>query len=116
MPRKTRKHKERTTTRRQRVPAPNGGTATHSGVVKREFEFSFTELAEPANATIKNKQSDKSFYFYQSASVGRDLVKTVVLATIIFSLEVVIYFAWFRETGPGYEIYNLINEQVIKLF
>lgn len=96
MPRKTRKQKERRDARRQSVQAL-------PGAVKREFEFSFTGLPESKPQGIEIKKSDKSFYFYQTASTSRDLVKTVILAIIIFSLEIVIYFAWFK------------NGQVIKL-
>lgn len=108
MPRKTRKQKERREARRQFAQASQAP-------VKREFEFSFTGLPEKQFAKTEIKKSDKSFYFYQTASTSRDLVKTVVLAALIFSLEIVIYFAWFKQTGIGYQIYNLINEQVNKL-
>lgn len=115
MPHKTRKHKERSSARRQTGLAANGSERNHAGVVKREFEFSFTGLTQPVRVTIENKKSDNSFYFYQSASTIHDLVKTVILAAIIFSLEVMIYFALFKQAGIGYEIYKLINGQFINL-
>ncbi|TSC90108.1 MAG: hypothetical protein G01um10145_212 [Microgenomates group bacterium Gr01-1014_5] len=115
MTRKTRKHKEKSSARRQVESSMGSSEGNHSGVVKREFEFSFTGLTQPAKPTIENKKSDNSFYFYQSASTARDLVKTVILATIIFSLEVMIYFALFKQAGIGYEIYKLINGQFINL-
>lgn len=65
--------------------------------VKGEFEFSFIGLPNQELAKNIIKKSDKSFYFYQTASTSRDLVKTVVLALLIFSLEIVIYFAWFEK-------------------
>lgn len=114
MPRKTRKQKEKALKKRGELhPAPYGPEGTHTRGVKREFEFSFTGLE---TSISKTKKADKSFYLHDSGTTARDLIKTVLLAVVIFSLEIMIYFAWFKKAGLGYQFYNLINGQLKQLF
>jgi hypothetical protein len=89
MARKTRRQKERAVKRRlQEQSMP--------GVVKREFEFEFKSSDSKLNNFSNFKQVDKSFYSEDISFITRDLTKTVILAVGILTLEIMIYWAWFK--------------------
>lgn len=91
MPRKTRRQKEKTRTRRTQSSAANGAEGTHPELVKREFTFSLASLKKNNFEAKTPKRHEKSVTF-DTSSFGRgDLVKSLVLAVGIFTLEVVIY-------------------------
>lgn len=93
MPRKTRKQKERAEKKRE-----TGATQGPPEIfVKREFSFSANEFKNLQQKKIHEKKFDKSFPSATPEFAGRDLVKTFLLALAVFSLETVIYFAWFKQ-------------------
>ena len=65
-------------------------------LVKSQFEFSFGE-AQRSQPTHKiAEKPDKSPQFIDTSLLVRDLAKTLLFAAGIFSLELVIYFVWFK--------------------
>lgn len=93
MPRKTRKQKERAEKRKE-----TGATQGSPEIfVKREFSFSANEFKNFKKEKLHEKKSDKSFSDTATEFAGRDLIKTFLLALAVFSLETVIYFAWFKQ-------------------
>jgi hypothetical protein len=89
MPRKLRKNKIKSQERRQLQSSPEQ-------VVKRDFEFSLNTFPQSPNKTITIKQIDNSHSLDQVKQVRHDIIKTVILAVCVFSLELVIYFAWLK--------------------
>lgn len=96
MPRKTRKQKERS--HRRRSLAPEDAAGVNSGVVKREFTFSFDEATSTNYVMQKAENSDLSRQTIDVRFELSDLIKTLALASGVFVLELVIYFAWFEKT------------------
>ena len=93
MPRKTRREKERAVARRGLGNQSNTrGTAS----VKGEFEFKFSPVKLSSKKLSAGKSSDDSLRFANIGTIKGDLIKTVVLALIIFGVELVIYSRWFR--------------------
>ena len=89
MPQKTRQQKERAAQRRLEQVQP--GT-----LVKSQFEFSLEEPKfQKAEPELK-KEPEKSLHLTDTSLLVRDLVKTLILAASVFSLELVIYFLWFK--------------------
>lgn len=82
MPRKTRKQKER--------------SRVNSTVVKREFEFDFTERDLSKIKQSGAKKHEKSILLGNTSFVAQDLIKTLIIALGMFGLEVVLYLAWFK--------------------
>lgn len=93
MPRKTRKAKEKARQRRSILVDPDN---VGMQGVKREFEFSFSPQNLASNKISSQERRDKSLRSNGVGTTSRDLVKTVVLASIIFGFEFVIYSKWFR--------------------
>lgn len=93
MPRKTRKQKERIQKKRAEGTLLN----PEANLVKREFSFSKNNFPELQIKKSSIKENDKTLLLENTRPGGRDLLKTLVLAAIIFSLELVIYFAWFKQ-------------------
>lgn len=93
MPRKTRKAKEKA---RQRRLSPAAPDIAGMESVKGEFEFSFSPQKLASNKNSRQERHDKSIRLDGVGTTRRDLLKTVVLASIIFGLEFVIYSSWFR--------------------
>lgn len=87
MPRKTRRQKEKTRIRR----ITNGAEGTHPELVKREFTFSLASLKKNNFEAKTLKRHEKTVTFNTSSFGGGDLIKSLVLAVGIFTLEVVIY-------------------------
>ncbi|MDO8503593.1 MAG: hypothetical protein Q7S60_02790 [bacterium] len=81
MPRKTRKEKEKAQAR---------------SLVNREFEFRLDELNLPEKNEKSSKRIDRSILASTTHSIMPDLIKTVLLAAGIFSLEIVVYLRWFK--------------------
>ena len=81
MPRKLRKNKERIKQKRS-INTP--GTQR----VKREFEFEFNSKF---SSKVSQKKTDKSHYLTNSSTIVKDLTRTIVIASILFSLELMIY-------------------------
>lgn len=93
MPRKTRKQKERTQKKRAEGTFLNPG----ADLVKREFHFSEKDLFRLEENQPVIKKFDKSLSMESVASPGRDLVKTLILALVIFASEAVLYLALFKK-------------------
>jgi hypothetical protein len=93
MPRKTRRQKEKTKERRSLGGIPD---RTGTSTVKGEFEFSFSPEKLALSRSSKQERSDKSVRLESAGTTRRDLLKTVLLATVIFVLEFVIYSRWFK--------------------
>lgn len=93
MPRKTRKQKERAQKRKEEEKLLN----TETVFVKREFSFSENEIPGLQIKKSPIKGNDKTLPLPSVGTDSRDLLKTLVLAVIIFSLEVVLYFVWFKQ-------------------
>lgn len=92
MAKRTRKQKERTSRKRQQDTSIQS-TAT---VVKRDFEFSFSNQNLKNSSNIQNKKQEKSSQISSNELNRRDLAKSLILALGIFSLEAMIYWAWFK--------------------
>lgn len=86
MPRKTRRQKLKATQK-------HASAASGTGVVKREFEF---EFAGKIPSKIQEKKIEKSHYLAGSNTIVRDLTRTIVIACLLFSLELVIYSLLFK--------------------
>ena len=97
MPRKTRKQKERAQKRGAESPAMKDGEDASSMLVKREFHFSANDFLQPREKSFIEKKFDKSLFINNARFVGRDILKTTIIALIIFGLETVLYFAWFKQ-------------------
>lgn len=97
MPRKTRKQKERTQKRRVENPAMKDGEDASSMLVKREFHFSAKDFLQPQEKSFIKKKFDKSLFINNAQFVSRDILKTTIIALIIFGFETVLYFAWFKQ-------------------
>lgn len=95
MPRKTRKQKEKAQQRRHEELASKPVLSPTEGLVNREFTFSFDGSASTKLTAEPVKSSDLSRQTIGVRFELSDLVKTLVLATGVFVLELVIYFAWF---------------------
>lgn len=69
---------------------------TTNSLVNREFEFSFDY--KNSNTLTKNnaEKIEKSALFENTRLIAKDLAKTLIFAIVIFSLEMVIYFAWLK--------------------
>lgn len=93
MPRKTRKQKQRAAKRKATQIAFQ---AQNQEPVKGEFKFEPGELSQARRAKKSVKKGDKSTFLYEPSLVVRDLSKTLLLALGVFSLEIVIYLAWFK--------------------
>lgn len=93
MPRKTRKQKEKTREKRlTETSSDRPGTSP----VKGEFEFQFSLPNTAKKTAPAEKDTDNSVRFKDTGTANKDLTKTVVLAVIIFALELVIYSRWFK--------------------
>lgn len=68
-----------------------------SELVKREFHFSANDFLQPQEKIFVEKKFDKSLLVNDALFVGRDLLKTAIIALVIFGLETVLYFAWFKQ-------------------
>ncbi|HBL52026.1 MAG: hypothetical protein A3D24_03635 [Candidatus Blackburnbacteria bacterium RIFCSPHIGHO2_02_FULL_39_13] len=90
MPRKTKKQKIDAEKRR------TTDIATTS-LVKREFEFNFDDKILTNHQKSQAKKSEISLSSGNPRLILLDLIKTVILAGLIFSLEIVIYFAWLKK-------------------
>lgn len=88
MPRKTRKQKERASQRHAQ--------STNSDLVKREFEFNFTDNNFSKIKQSVAKKHEKSILLVNTSFVTQDLIKTLIIALGMFGLEVVLYLAWFK--------------------
>lgn len=84
MPRKTKKQKIRAEARRLVYTEPSGG-------VKREFVFDLKRLNLKNSEAKTVKNTDKSGSLSNEALYMPDLMRTLVLAAIILSLELVLY-------------------------
>lgn len=93
MPRKTRKQKEKTQKKRAEGTFLNPG----ADLVKREFHFSEKDLLRLEENQPAIKKFDKSLSMESVASPGRDLLKTLVLALVIFASEAMLYLALFKK-------------------
>lgn len=89
MPRKLRKNKQKNLKKRQLQTGLEE-------VVKRDFEFSFQNIPQHKNTKTVAKRLDNSLLSQDLNLVKKDLIKSMFLALSIFSLEIVIYFAWFK--------------------
>ena len=88
MPRKTLKQKKLALERRKNISYVSQAQDPQNELVKREFE--------PAKTENKTKKAVKSPPYTYTASNLHDLVKTLIFALIILSLEFVIYSLWFK--------------------
>ncbi|MBI2591043.1 MAG: hypothetical protein HYW33_04235 [Candidatus Blackburnbacteria bacterium] len=62
-------------------------------VVKGEFSFRLQNLQNPENEAKNAKNNDISRSFAKPPFLTKDLIKSLVLAVLILSLELVIYWA-----------------------
>ena len=93
MPRKTLKQKKLALERRKNISYVSQAQDPQNELVKREFTL---EDLEPAKTENKTKKAVKSPPYTYTASNLHDLVKTLIFALIILSLEFVIYSLWFK--------------------
>lgn len=92
MPRKTRKQKEKA----QKGQSERDSGHPYEALVKREFHFSQNlPLGSKKRINIV-KKSDKSVPAEAVFFVKRDLLKTIVLTSLILALETVLYLIWFK--------------------
>lgn len=97
MPRKTRKQKERASQRRSVYSERSRTVYTESDrSVNREFNFRLADLQTSSFKAKNGKSYDKSSTYVSNAVPTRDLLKSILLAGLIFSLELVIYWARLR--------------------
>lgn len=86
--RKTREEKIRARFRRQ--AASGGETNPTFNFVKREFSEEKTSNQELASKLERPERTNQTLVL---ASTSRDLLKTFILASLIFTTELVLYFA-----------------------
>lgn len=92
MPRKTRKQKEKA----QKGQLERDFGHHYEPLVKREFHFSETSLLGSKKGINIVKKSDKSAPAEAVSFVKRDLLKTIVLTSLILAFETVLYLIWFK--------------------
>lgn len=94
MPRKTRKQKMRAAARKGHANFSYDTISSKSEeVVKREFSFSLQDLQNSKNKAKNTKYNDISRSFAKPPFLAKDLAKSLVLAALILSLELMIYWA-----------------------
>lgn len=93
MPRKTRKQKQKAEERRR---AQRPFQAQNEGLVKGEFEFDPKRFSQARKPKKSVKKVDKSILLYKPRLAVRDLLKTLLIALGVFSLEIMVYLIWFR--------------------
>lgn len=99
MPRKTKRVKVEAQRRRRESVEEAGrgvGEPGNAEAVKREFSFQLDALYDPGKMGKRPKKSEESLFVQHGDPVRADFIKSFVLVVLIFSLEVVIYFAWFK--------------------
>lgn len=95
MPRKTKKEKQARAIRRLSLQTTQTTSTDRSPVypVKGEFTFSLKDLSEGYREAKLKKSSDKSAQITSTLLARADLVKSLILAALIFGVELVIYWA-----------------------
>jgi hypothetical protein len=99
MPKKTKRAKIEAQKRRrasieQAVSSMNEPRVAET--VKGEFSFRLNTLYDSGKIGKWSKKSEESVFVQHEDFMRADFIKSFVLVVLIFSLEVVIYFAWFK--------------------
>lgn len=99
MPKKTKRAKIGTQKRRVASvdsPRVDSYEPVNMEAVKGEFSFRLNKLYRVPLAEGLLKKSEKSLLVRRVSFVKADFLRSFVLVVLIFSLEIVIYFAWFK--------------------
>lgn len=91
--RRTRKQKEKAKHQFTLSWEPEPKKASSKATVKGQFK---TKPEPKKFLTLMRKKAKSSAKLDDLASVRRDIIKSLILASLVLSLELVIYLAWSR--------------------